>query len=212
MLVTKCNQCAWHTGRMANNGPSRDGAERLSADDRREALLEVTKALVLERGTAAITMGAVAERAEVTRALVYKHFANSEELLASLYRRESKRLDRAMSDVVTAAPAGFEAKLRALVRAALAASEEHGVFFTRCARSDRSPTRRPTDGAGIAGRCVLRPARRGRLRGRPAHGPSGDRRATVRPAEPALPTPRPIRERSNVASSSTSTSKARSAP
>ena len=126
----KVQPTPWHTGGMANDGSSRDGAERLSADDRREALLEVTKSLVLERGTAAITMGTVAERAEVTRALVYKHFANREELLASLYRRESKRLDRAMSDVVTAAPAGFEAKLRALVRAALAASEEHGVFFS----------------------------------------------------------------------------------
>ncbi len=34
-------------------------------------------------------MEAVAERAGVSRPLVYKHFANRGELLASLYQRES---------------------------------------------------------------------------------------------------------------------------
>lgn len=108
----------------------REGNERLSADGRRESLLDVTKALVLERGTAAITMGNVAEQAGVTRALLYKHFANKDELLAALYVREANQLNRAMSAIVTAAPPGFEAKLRALVRAALEASEEYGMFFT----------------------------------------------------------------------------------
>ncbi len=114
---------------MPKRKAAREGAARLSADGRREALLDITKQLVVERGTAPITMGTVAERAGVTRALLYKHFANKDELLAALYRREAERLNRSMSGVVTAAPAGFEAKLRALVRSALEASEEHGLFF-----------------------------------------------------------------------------------
>ena len=36
-------------------------------------------------------MGVVADRAGVTRALVYKHFANKHDLLVALYRREKRR-------------------------------------------------------------------------------------------------------------------------
>jgi AcrR family transcriptional regulator len=128
---------------------SDDATERLSADDRREMLLDFTKSLVLERGTAAVTMGTVAERADVTRALVYKHFQNRDHLLAALYRRETNRLNAAMTDVVGAAPDGFAAKLRAFVRAALAASEEHAVFFAPLrsfgSQSDSKTDRRSWD-------------------------------------------------------------------
>ena len=40
-------------------------------------------------------MGVVADRAGVTRALVYKHFANKHDLLVALYRREATGIDRA---------------------------------------------------------------------------------------------------------------------
>jgi AcrR family transcriptional regulator len=107
-----------------------DSGERMSADGRRSALLDVAKALVKEVGPDAVTMGLVADRARVTRALVYKHFDNSDDLLQALYKREARGLDHHIRAVVEAAPDGFEPKLRAFIGATLDAVEEHGPFFT----------------------------------------------------------------------------------
>jgi AcrR family transcriptional regulator len=103
--------------------------ERLPADQRREALLDVARTLVGEGGPDAVTMGAVAERAEVTRALVYKHFENRSAILSALYRREAAALDRAMRRVVLGAPDGFEPRFRALVHGTVVAVAKYGHFF-----------------------------------------------------------------------------------
>jgi AcrR family transcriptional regulator len=115
---------------MASAPGAADTAERMSADARRTALLDVTRSLVRELGPGAITFGLVAQRAEVTRALVYKHFGNKDDLLGELYRREARQLDRAIRVQVEAAPEGFEPKLRAFVGATLDSVEEHAPFFT----------------------------------------------------------------------------------
>jgi AcrR family transcriptional regulator len=96
---------------------AREPADRLTAAERREALLDATLALVLERGPDAVTMGAVAERSGVARGLVYKHFANKEELLAGLHLREASRIDREIRRKVAAAPEGFAATFEAYVAA-----------------------------------------------------------------------------------------------
>jgi AcrR family transcriptional regulator len=105
-------------------------AERLPADARRAALLDVTRALVEGEGPGAVTMGLVAERAGVTRALVYKHFGNKDDLLRALYRREAEQLDRHIRRHVAAARDGFEPKLRAFIGGTLDAVERHAPFFT----------------------------------------------------------------------------------
>jgi AcrR family transcriptional regulator len=104
--------------------------ERLSADQRKAALFDAAKALVDEAGPGRVTIGAVADRAGVTRALVYKHFGNKDDLLQALYRREAERLDRKIAADVAATPDGFEPKLRAFIGATLDAVEEHAPFFT----------------------------------------------------------------------------------
>jgi AcrR family transcriptional regulator len=103
--------------------------ERRTAEARREALLDVAQALVKEGGPAAVTMGTVAERAEVTRALVYKHFDNRGDILAALYRREAAALDHQLRRQVVAADEGFEPKLRSFIRAVLGAVGTHAEFF-----------------------------------------------------------------------------------
>jgi AcrR family transcriptional regulator len=121
--------------------PDSASSERLSADDRREALLDVAKGLVNDVGPGAITMGVVADQAGVTRALVYKHFANKHDLLVALYRREARGIDRAIRAEVVAAPDGFEPKLRAFIGATMDLLDQHGPFFTplREASTDRAP-------------------------------------------------------------------------
>src|SRR5918997_1570689 len=103
--------------------------ERLDAKARREALLDVAQRLVAENGPAGVTMGSVAQGAEVTRALVYKHFANKEDILAALYRREAAGLDRAIGRAVAAAPEGLEPKLRAFAHAVIGAVGTHARVF-----------------------------------------------------------------------------------
>ena len=92
-----------------------DSADRLTASERRDALLDVAREMVLDGGSRSVTMGSVAARAGVARALVYKHFANKEEALNALYLREAAAIDRAIRHEVAAAPDGFEPKLRAYV-------------------------------------------------------------------------------------------------
>src|SRR5262249_19750467 len=60
---------------------------RLTRRERRDALLDAAVEIVTSGDVAAVSMEAVAERAGVSRPLVYKHFANRSELLAAVYRR-----------------------------------------------------------------------------------------------------------------------------
>jgi AcrR family transcriptional regulator len=74
-------------------------------------------------------MGTVAEQAEVTRALVYKHFDNRNDILVALYRREAAALDRRIRQAVIAADEGFEPRLRSFIHAVLESVETHAEFF-----------------------------------------------------------------------------------
>ena len=61
----------------------------MSAAARRNQLLDVAARLVGERGFHAVSVDSVARSAGVTRATVYKHFADRNELLAALIGREA---------------------------------------------------------------------------------------------------------------------------
>jgi len=64
---------------------------RLPAAQRREQLLDVTKAMVAERGFHAVSIEAVAREAGVSRPIVYGHFDDLRGLLEALVLRESAR-------------------------------------------------------------------------------------------------------------------------
>src|SRR2546421_5931761 len=66
-------------------------AHRLSAAARREQLLDVTTRLAAERGFHAISIEAVSAPAGVTRALVYNHFPDLNQLLEAGVERETSR-------------------------------------------------------------------------------------------------------------------------
>lgn len=110
--------------------PAEYGVEpaRLAKAERRDALLDVAAALVADGNTESVTMDVVAERAGVSRPLVYKHFANRGELLAALYRREASLLHRELTAAVMEADS-LEDKLRALVRGALRAQQSRAATF-----------------------------------------------------------------------------------
>ena len=109
------------------------GRRRLRGEDRRAALVRATALLLAEGGIEAVTMETIAVRAEVSRPLVYKHFANRDELLAEVYRQEAAKLDEAIVSAVVQAK-GFEAKIRALIRSMLEAVTTHGPIFNPIVR------------------------------------------------------------------------------
>ena len=63
----------------------------MSAEQRREQLLDVTKSLALERGFHAVSIEAVAREAGITRPIVYGHFHDLPGLLEALIERETAR-------------------------------------------------------------------------------------------------------------------------
>lgn len=134
----------------------------MSAAERREALLDLALDVLVREGEPAVTIGSVAERAGVTRTLVYKHFENRDDLIINLYRREAKQLDEQLVELVLGTPGGFEPKLRAMVTGLVDAVDKWGTVFNPLAhtaagsigrREARSRNRRTIDYfAGLAAR------------------------------------------------------------
>ena len=73
---------------------------RMSAEQRREQLLDATKAIVAEQGFHAVSIEAVARRAGITRPVVYGHFHDLAGLLEALVERESDRALGQLADVL----------------------------------------------------------------------------------------------------------------
>src|SRR5256885_4736966 len=64
---------------------------RMSAEERREQLLDVTKSIVERQGFHAVSIEAVAREAGVSRPIVYGHFEDLPGLLEALVEREGAR-------------------------------------------------------------------------------------------------------------------------
>lgn len=63
----------------------------MSSDARRQQLLDVTTQLVVEQSFHDVSVEAVARRAGITRAVVYQHFADLQELLEAVVAHEMAR-------------------------------------------------------------------------------------------------------------------------
>lgn len=72
----------------------------MTAEQRREQILDATKEVVGEKGFHAVTMDGVARAARITRPVVYGHFNDRDGLLAALVGREGKRALCQLSDLV----------------------------------------------------------------------------------------------------------------
>ena len=80
--------------------------KRMSAPERREQLLDVTKEIVGEQGFHAVSIEAVAREAGITRPIVYEHFGDLPGLLEAMVDREGAR---ALAQLGRVLPTGFEA-------------------------------------------------------------------------------------------------------
>ncbi len=73
---------------------------RLSAPERREQLLDVTKAVVAAHGFHAASIERIAREAGITRPVVYGHFGDLAGLLEALVKRESARAQSQLTAVL----------------------------------------------------------------------------------------------------------------
>jgi AcrR family transcriptional regulator len=89
---------------------------RMSAEQRREQLLDATKAVVGEQGFHGVSIDAVAKRAEVSRPIVYGHFGDLGGLLEAMLKRESEIALRQLSEVLPT-QLGSESRREALLSA-----------------------------------------------------------------------------------------------
>ena len=101
---------------------------RLSPAARRDQLLDVAAAVIADEGTRAMTMERIAEGAGVSKALVYRYFANRSALLLELYERESDT--QPLADRIRGART-FEDRLRAITGPYFDAVERSGLLFHR---------------------------------------------------------------------------------
>ena len=73
---------------------------RMPAADRREQLLDVTKAIVSADSFHAVSIERVAREAGITRPVIYGHFGDLDGLLEALVDRETKRSISQLDDVL----------------------------------------------------------------------------------------------------------------
>jgi AcrR family transcriptional regulator len=74
----------------------------MSASERREQLLDVTKKLAEERGFHDLSIEAIAKRAGITRPVIYAHFEDLDALLEAMLQREAMRALKQLAAIMPA--------------------------------------------------------------------------------------------------------------
>lgn len=101
---------------------------RLSRADRYDQLVEMSWALVRAEGADALTLGRLAERAGVTKPVVYSHFASRAALLAALFSEFDDRQTVMLEEYLAAAEQSLDGRADAIansyVECALAQGRE----------------------------------------------------------------------------------------
>lgn len=121
-------------------GESPDGSTRvrMTGSQRREQLIEIGRALFAQKGFEACSIEEVAQRASVSKPIVYEHFGGKEGLYAVVVDREV----RGLLDRITKALEGTHPreKLSQAADAFLGYVEEEPDGFTILVRGSASPT------------------------------------------------------------------------
>src|SRR4051794_9276591 len=81
-------------------GSVTSSAMRMTGEQRREQLLDATKAIAVEDGFHAVSIEAVARRAGISRPIVYGHFDDLGGLLEGLVERETIRAPAQLPDAL----------------------------------------------------------------------------------------------------------------
>lgn len=82
--------------------------KKMARGDRRAQLLENAHAIAREQGTDALTLGALAERAGVSKPIAYSHFETRAGLMIALYKQINDRQVAALAAAVERTPSRLD--------------------------------------------------------------------------------------------------------
>src|ERR687889_1471827 len=102
--------------------------KRLSAPDRRAAILDAALEVFSGRGYHGASIDEIAQQAGISKALIYEHFPSKKDLHASLLERHVQEIFEALAQAA-AGPEPGEVRLRAGVDAFLEWVETHPRAF-----------------------------------------------------------------------------------
>lgn len=91
--------------------------KRLSKDERQRQLIDVAWAVVRGEGTDALTLGHLAERAGVTKPVVYDHFGSRNGLLGVLYAEYDNRQHALLDEALRASGKSLSAVAKVIAGA-----------------------------------------------------------------------------------------------
>jgi AcrR family transcriptional regulator len=111
---------------------------RMAAADRRTAILEGAREAFAERGFHQTSLDAVAERAGVSKALLYEHFGSKRELFAAMLEMHVHELIERINGAVASAEPG-EPRLRAGLEAFFGFVEERRSAWRIMFRNPEDP-------------------------------------------------------------------------
>src|ERR1700692_794647 len=77
---------------MTNSDPGSNHRKRMTGQERRQQLLDVSRRLFAERGFEGTSIEEIAPQAGVSKPVVYEHFGGKEGLYAVVVDREVERL------------------------------------------------------------------------------------------------------------------------
>lgn len=148
--------------------------KRLPKEDRNRQLMEVAWSIVRNEGTDALTLGYLAERAGVTKPVVYDHFGTRTGLLSVLYEEYDNRQHALMDEAMAASGKSLPAVAKVIaatyvncvmamgrempgVSAALAGSPEldalkkrlEAAFLAKCQAALQAFAKQPIGPAGM---------------------------------------------------------------
>ncbi len=102
---------------------------RLSAEQRRERILNAAMQLFAERGYPETSMGQIARKAGITPAVIYDHFSSKAALQIELLERQTAELIAYVASALQESPPEMSERLRAGVDAFFRFVEEHGFAW-----------------------------------------------------------------------------------
>ena len=158
--------------------------KRLRKEDRRVQLLEVARGIVRQQGTEALTLGYLAERANVTKPIPYDHFGDREGLLMALYQDYSDRQLAKFRETLAVDSKTLEKTIRffsaAYIDCAIAAGPETGPIAAALSGSRALQTFREA----CVAECAERRSGRSRTYGHHWRGGGAQHRGGQRRARP----------------------------
>ncbi len=99
---------------MSSQNAEQPRRQRLTREDRQRQLIETAWRIVGQEGTDALTLGRLAERAGVTKPVVYSHFPTRSALLIALYRDFDMREYAIMEAALESSEASLAGKAGAI--------------------------------------------------------------------------------------------------